>query len=50
VVVLNRIRMPGAVWAHTVCSRGLDIDVHGQVGQVARQGLGSKHGIFSRID
>jgi hypothetical protein len=49
-IVLNRIYMPGAVWTHTVCYRGLEVDVHGQVGQVSRQGLGSEHGIFSRID
>jgi hypothetical protein len=49
-IVLNRIYTPGAVWTHTVCSRGLEIDVHEQVGQVSRLGLSSKHGIFSRMD
>ena len=33
------------VWTHTVCSRGLDVDVHGQNGQRLPVGLGSKHDI-----
>jgi hypothetical protein len=49
-MVLNQIHMPGAVWTHTVCSRGLEVDVHAQVGPLSCLALGSKYGIFSRID
>jgi hypothetical protein len=48
-IVLNRIHMPGTVWMHTVCSHGLEVDVHGQVGQVSRLGLGSLNTTFSLV-
>jgi hypothetical protein len=49
-IVLNRIYTPGAVWTHTLCSHELEVDEQGQVGQVPRLGLGSKHGVFSHVD